>query len=355
MNSLAANVINPLTDERWNSFVLNHPYGSIYQHSSWLSVIAHSYRHIKPISFILESNSSDIHAAAPCCIVMSRLTGKRLVSLPFSSFSDPLTNDFEDFRRLFEELIKEMHRLSCDYFELRQFRNASVQDDERLCKYIQHKIHILEIGEGFENIRKKFHKDCIVRSVRKAEKAHVIIEPCESEEGLREFYYIHAVTRKRLGFPIQPYIFFKNMWNIMKQGNFITILLAKLRGKTIAGIVLFKFKDMVSFEHGASLQEYLHTRPNHLLIWRSIEMACSEGFRYFNFGKTTKNNKGLLDFKTRWGAQMFDIPYFYYPKIQGIMSLESGSIKHNFISNLERKMPLSIAKAISNIAYKHLG
>jgi lipid II:glycine glycyltransferase (peptidoglycan interpeptide bridge formation enzyme) len=65
-----------------------------------------------------------------------------------------------------------------------------------------------------EKIKKNFHKDCIIRSVRKAEKEGVSVEECLSEGSLKEFYRVQALTRKRLGFPIQPYIFFKNMWEI---------------------------------------------------------------------------------------------------------------------------------------------
>ncbi len=138
------------------------------------------------------------------------------------------------------------------------------------------------------------------------------------------------------------------------QGYF-ELLLAELDGKAIAGIVLFKFKNVVSYEIGASIPKYLPVRPNHLLLWRAIEMACSTGYHYFDFGKTPPENQGLMEFKRRWGTKMYDIPYFYYPEIKGMMSFEQNDLKHKFIRSLMRHMPLTLAKVMGKIAYHHLG
>ncbi len=61
-----------------------------------------------------------------------------------------------------------------------------------------------------------------------------------AEQDLKKFYFIHAATRKRQGFPIQPYRFFKNMWKILYPQGYFTLLLAELNQTKIAGIVLFK-------------------------------------------------------------------------------------------------------------------
>lgn len=348
-------IIDPLSDARWDSFVTNHQHGTIYQHSCWIRVIARTHDHVRPLCFIIEDESCNIRSAIPCFIVKSGLTGTRIVSLPFSSYCDPLVADEGDLTRLLDRMIVELGSIPASYYELRAFRRVDLLKESRLKPHSSHKIHILDISGGFENVKQGFHRDCIVRSVKKAERCGVTVRQGCSEEDLKRFYAIHARTRKHQGFPIQPYRFFKNMWEMLYPQGYFTVLLAELDEKPIAGIVLFKFRDTVSFEHGASIAKYLSVRPNHLALWAGIEMACCEGYQYFDFGKTTSDNKGLLEFKTRWGAKMYDLPYFYYPEIKGAMSLELNDLKYRLFRAVQRHMPLSLAKTIGKMAYRHLG
>lgn len=347
-------LIDPLIDTRWDAFVENHPYGTIYQHSSWMKVITTTYKQVKPLCLILEEDNQHIYAAIPCFIVKSKLTGARFVSLPFTSYCDPLVVDEKDLIKLLDEIIKQLENISAIYLELRVFRNKDPIKNGRLKCHNYHKIHILDIEDGFEKIKRTFPRD-IVYSKKRAIKSGITIKKVMSEQDLKKFYFIHAVTRKRQGFPIQPYKFFENMWKIMYPQGYFTLLLAELNQRAIAGIVLFKYKDTVSYEIGASIRKYLSIRPNHLLLWRAIEMACSEGYHYFDFGKTPPENKDLLNFKRRWGARMYDLPYFYFPEIKGIMSLEQDNLKHRLLRSMTRHMPLPMAKIIGKIIYHHLG
>jgi len=137
--------------------------------------------------------------------------------------------------------------------------------------------------------------------------------------------------------------------------GFLDLILARYNKRIVAGLVLFKYKETVSFEHGASIPEFHPVRPNHLLLWKAIEMACSQEYRYFDFGKTPPENKGLLDFKRRWGSRMYDVPYFYYPRVRGMMSLKQSSRKHRLLLAFERHAPLFLVKILGKIAYHHLG
>jgi len=348
-------IINPLSDVRWDSFVQNHPHGTIYHHSSWMTVIDRTYDHVRPLCFAIEDEQRNIRAAIPCFIVKSKLTGTRIVSLPFSSYCDPLVGDKKDFVILLDGIIQEAENISASYYELRAFRNQDLIKDDRLKPHNYHKIHVLDIKEGFEKVKRAFHKGSIVPTVRKASKSGVTVRQGCSEQDLKQFYFIHATTRRRQGFPIQPYKFFRNMWEILYPQGYFILLLGQLNKRSIAGVILFKFKDTVSFEHGASIPKYLAVRPNHLLLWTAIEMACAEGYHYFDFGKTPPENKGLLDFKSRWGANMYDLPYFYYPQIKGTMSLEQNDLKYKIIRSIASHMPLPLAKAVGKIAYRHLG
>jgi len=355
VNSNKIVLINPLDDRRWDAFVENHPYGTIYQHSSWMRVIALTYKHATPLGFVIENDQGNIRATIPCFIVKSKLTGTRIVSLPFTSYCDPLVNDKDDFAQLRNEIINRLESNSASYYEIRVLKCQDLVSDDRLKCHHYHKTHILDLSDGFEKVKQAFHKSFVVSSVKKALRCQVIVREGSSEEDLKRFYFIHAITRKRHGFPIQPYRLFKNMWEILYPQGYFTLLLAELNKIAIAGLILFKFKDTVSIEHAGSIPKYLSSRPNHLLWWRAIEMACKEGYHYCDFGKTPTDNQGLLDFKSRWGTKMYDLPYFYYPEVKGAMSLEQNDFRHRLLRCVGKYSPLSMAKIVGKIAYHHLG
>ncbi len=288
-------------------------------------------------------------------MIKSRLTGTRIVSLPFSSYCDPLVDDREDLVKLLDYIIKKAEDMSASYYELRAFKSQDLIKNNRLTAHNYHKIHILDIEGGFEKVRLGFHKDSIVPCVHKAEKLGVTVRQACSEQDLQQYYFLHATTRRRLGFPIQPYRFFKKMWDLMYPKGYFTLLLADLSKRTIAGLILFKFKGIVSAEHEAYKVKYLDARPNHLLLFKAIEVVCSEGYKYFDFGKTPPENQGLLDFKKRWGAKMYDLPYYYYPQAKGMMSLEQNDLKHKLLRSMGKNLPLPLAKIVGKIAYHHLG
>jgi len=52
---------------------------------------------------------------------------------------------------------------------------------------------------------------------------------------------------------------------------------------------------------------------------------------------------------------MYDLPYFYYPQVKGMMSLEKNDLRHELLRSIGKHLPLSIAKIIGWMAYHHLG
>ena len=73
------------------------------------------------------------------------------------------------------------------------------------------------------------------------------------------------------------------------------------------------------------------------------------------FGKSPPEHKGLLDFKRRWGAKMYDLPYFYYPEIKGVMSLQQNNLGYKLLRSIGKHTPLFLARLMGKIAYHHLG
>jgi len=318
--------IDPATDPRWDQFVLAHPHSSIYHHSCWLKVLHETYRYT-PYNLAAADPSGRFAGILPLVGITSKITGNRLISLPFSPYGGPLANDEASARQLIHAAKDLLRQHNFKFLQLRMSWGNAIPDQTLCISDAYYRIHILDIRPDLESIQAGFHKDCIMRSIRKALKGPLRLRIAENETDVKAFYRLQVQTRKKHGIPPQPLHYFLCMWRTLYPQQRMKILLAEHGTKTAAAVILLPFKDMVVYQNGGSSPKYLGLRPNHFLLWKAIEMAKNEGYCYFNFGTSTPDEKGLMEFKCRWGAR------------------ESTSVL--------RRMPLFVLKSIGKISYRH--
>src|SRR5215213_3756819 len=81
--------LNPLQDPRWPGLVERHPLGSVFHTSQWLHALQRTYGY-EPVVFTTTRPGAELRNGVVFCAVRSWLTGRRLVSLPFSDQCEPL-------------------------------------------------------------------------------------------------------------------------------------------------------------------------------------------------------------------------------------------------------------------------
>src|SRR5436189_3252844 len=93
-------VINAETDARWDGYVQRHPGGLIYHHSAWQQVLVSTFGY-EPYYIAAQNGSVDrFEGILPLLLARSRLTGQRLVSLPFTSHCTPLLPEPSDLEEM---------------------------------------------------------------------------------------------------------------------------------------------------------------------------------------------------------------------------------------------------------------
>lgn len=350
-------IIDPVEDLRWDTFVENHPFGWICHLSGWKQVLEKSFHHMKGYYLVIfDDQNNQIKAGMPVFEVKSWLTGKRLVSIPFATLCDPLVSSSEDARKLLDSAINLSKKLGDSYFELRTLSSSSLIHDDRFGGNHFYKHHYLLLENEPEQLKKKFHRTCIRQRISRAMKSELSLREGDGESDLDRFYRLHTITRKKLCLPPQPYNFFKLLLKTFFPTKKMVLLLAEKGGKTIASLILFKFKDRVSTEFAASDETFKDMSPNHLLFWEAIKSAYHEGYKIFDFGRTSPNNESLMDFKRHWGTNVIDLPQYYFPKhIAEKFSREEESAGYRLVKKISEKAPDYALKYIGNFCYRHLG
>ena len=350
-------LIDPFNDSGWDEFVENHPLGWICHLSGWAQVLEKSFKHMKGHYLaLLDEKQMAIRSAMPLFEVRSWLTGKRLVSIPFATLCDPLVSSSNDFEILFESALNLAKRLGISNIEIRAHESSPLIQDDRLGCTRFYKHHYLPLESEPEQLMKTFHRTCVRQRISRAVKGNLTLRVADNESDLCDFYRLHLITRKKLGLPPQPYVFFESLWDTFFESGRISLLLAGKDGKAIAGLMLFKFKDRVSAEIAASDHTYCDVSPNHYLFWEAIKLACQEGYKVFDFGRTPPNNHGLMDFKDRWGTRVVDLPEYYYPRQVCEKPAEpESSVRYKLIRSVCKNVPTFVSQRIGNFCYRHLG
>ncbi len=98
-------------------------------------------------------------------------------------------------------------------------------------------------------------------------------------------------------------------------------------------------------------------RPNDGIQWRAIQDACAQGFRYYDLGEVTKNNRGLAQFKSSWGGEPQWLYRYYYPSPRELETdiLVSESRAHEIARAAARaawrRLPLPLTRLLGQLAH----
>jgi hypothetical protein len=352
---LRTDIIDPIMDKRWDTFVMEHPNGLLGHTAAWKIILEKSFKHIKAYYLaLIDTKTDSIRAALPICQVKSIIGGNRLISLPFATLCEPLVRTSEELNILIDAAFDLKERLGCKYIEIKGTHGDGIIADERLTKTSNYYMHYLRITTKPEELLIKFKRQAR-QSIRQASERVLEIKESEDESDLKLFYRFYQDTRKRNLLPSQPYNFFSLMWDEFRPSGCIDLLLAFHRNKPIGGAILFKYKNRASLEFLATTNNSTHLRPNHLLVWHAMKKSHEEGFHLFDFGRTACDNKGLIRFKETWGTSK--IPLFDYigPNFKVNGTDNSHLLKRKLVNSLVRLAPQKAYSAISNFIYSQTG
>src|ERR1035437_3847240 len=199
--------LDPLSDRRWVPFLDRHADASVFHTPSWLEALKSTYQ-FQPVAFTTSPPGSELQNAVVFCRIGSWLTGRRMVSLPFSDHCQPLVRDEESFRSLLSSLQVSFEREKWKYIEMRPlyWPPPAVQSDLPVSPGDRFHFHRLDLRPDLGSLFRGFHKSCIQRKIRRAERENLTYEEGRSTALLDRFYRLLVCTRRRHRLPPQPQI-----------------------------------------------------------------------------------------------------------------------------------------------------
>ncbi len=352
---MAVYTVDPLVDRRWEEFLLCNPRASVFHINGWLRALTTTYQ-FQPYVLTTSPPNKPLTDGLVLCDVNSWITGRRLVSLPFSDHCDVLSDSAGQGRELLSHLGKCVGK-DWQYAEVRtldrpqQSLSGSWAPSEQFC------LHVISLDRPLEELFRNFHRDCIQRKIRRGEREDLRYEKGNSEKLLQQFYTLMVSTRLRHRVPPQPLKWFRNL--IACMGQNLTIRMAFKDGRAITAILTLSYKDTITYKYGCSDERFNHLGGTPFLFWKVIQEAKSEGMRQLDLGRSEIANQGLMTFKGRLGAKKIPLTYLHCSQAEtGDLRLER--IRHladRFMPRLPSlilRLPTSILAASGSLFYRHM-
>jgi hypothetical protein len=338
------------SDPRWREAVLRHPSSSVFHTPEWLEALRRTYG-FAPVVYAAGGPQSDVSGGIPFCRVDSWLTGRRLVSLPFSDHCQPLVGGAE-----LEEILDHLQRASREsalrYVELRPLVTESPDSFDRsgFVRQGSQYHHQLDIRADADALFKGI-ASALRYDVRRAERAALEYAVGRDRHMVGGYFRLHLLTRSKQGVPPQPRVWFENL--AASLGEMLDIHLLLQDGAPVAGVVTILFRDQLMWKYIASDPLRNGAGMGKWLLWKSICRGKEQGATTLDMGRCDPENLGLAQFKERWGAPRADLSYLRFP------SAPAKSGRSTWMSDAAKsvvpRLPTSLLAAAGRIAYRHVG
>ena len=392
----------------WDTYVNAHPKATLYHLSAWKNVIEKTYGHKTYYLLATKSNSPNttVNGQQTICTAQSAigilplvhlkhfLFGNSFISVPFFDIGGILANNEETEKALLSEAIKLGYELKANNIELRHIApiaslNQHQIPDEQLessAPFSQRRSEVSQFHLETEKIKKsnqscqscqkkyiatKSHKvrmllalpetsEALMKSFKSKLRSQInkpIKEGLKSKVGglelLDDFYKVFSINMRDLGSPLHSK---KLIMHVLKAfPEKARIVLVYKDSEPLACSLIAGFNDTLENPWASALRQYSRLSPNMLLYWTMLEYACDNGYKYFDFGRSTPD-EGTYRFKEQWRAKPEPL-HWHYISLNGQPINEETPEKSKFDKAIHywQKLPVPVTKILGPMIRKHIG
>jgi hypothetical protein len=303
----------------------------------------------RPVVLTTSDPNSELTNGLVFCRVQSWLTGRRLVSFPFSDHCEPLFTIPAEFQRLLLGIEQRIQVEDYSYAELRP-TSALVSIKSRWRTTDRFFIHRLDLRPGARVVFSQFHRDCVQRRIRHAEKSAITITEGRDSDTVSEFYNLVIETRRRHGLLPQPLAWFRNILKCL--GESAVIRCAHKDGRPIAAIMTLRHGKRLYYKYGASVAKLHKFGAMPYLLWHAIQVAIESGLEELDLGRSDCGSRGLVTFKERWNAKPSLTSYLRSP-VREVPPTSPSVWMNRTLPVICKYAPARCLSALGGVTYRH--
>lgn len=336
--------------EAWNAFALEAGADGHFHAYAWRNIIWRALKH-RPL-YLLAKRQGRVTGILPLFDVKSRLFGRSLISVPFLNGGGILAADEASAAALLRHAQNRMQADGYRYVELRH-RDACPLIEDLTCR--RHKVAMrLPLPEDpdllFDGFRAKLRSQ-IRRPIKAGARAQMINGRNVVERDLAIFYQVFAENMRDLGTPVFPKTLFRETLAAFGEGAWLTIVW--LDGHPAAVGLMVGFGEAIEMIWASSLRCFNRLSVNMLLYWEAMRMAIDEGYRTFDFGRSTADSP-TYRFKEQWGSRATPLHWYYLGSKGDIPDVSPTNPRFHLAVRAWKTLPIPIANRIGPVIARSL-
>jgi FemAB-related protein (PEP-CTERM system-associated) len=329
----------------WDSYVLSHPESPPYHLIGWKDIIEQTFGH-KTFYLFAKSDKGAIIGTLPLVLMKSSLFGSFMVSLPFFNYGGLLADNKDIEKALISEAITIGQKQKAEYIELRHLDDKELNLEVKKAKVSM----ILTLPKDSETLFKSFESK-LRSQIRKPEKEG-LYPVIGGIELLDYFYKVFSLNMRELGTPVYHKNFFAN--TLKKFPDSTRICTVFYRDKPVASGILVSFKGKVEIPWASSIKKYNHLSSNMMLYWNVLKYASDNGFKQFDFGRSTPG-EGTYKFKKQWGAKSVQLYWHYWLSNGGpLPEINPHNPKYKYAIKVWQHLPLWLTNSLGPKIVKNI-
>ena len=276
----------------WDSFVDAHPAATGYHRWAWRRVFEGAFGH--ETVYLAAREHGRIVGVLPLVVFRRSWFGTFVVSLPFVNYGGVLASDRIVAKRLLEAAAALTCQFRASHLELRHRARAFPDLPVK-----SHKVAMLmplasDVEAAWNALDRK-----VRNQIRKAEKSGLRAS-VGGADRVADFYRVFAENMRDLGTPVYPRRLFEQV--VEQFPREARVVIVTQGGTPVAGGIGCGYRDTVEVPWASSLKAFRSFCPNNLLYWTLIQQAIADGYKVFDFGRSTPG-EGTYHFKVQWGAR----------------------------------------------------
>jgi FemAB-related protein (PEP-CTERM system-associated) len=316
----------------WDAFVDRCAEATFFHRSGWREVIRRAFGH--RTAYLYAEERGRIVGVLPLGQVKSRLFGNALISNPFCVYGGAAAESAAARSALEAAAGRLARDWGVDYLELRNpVAGGSGRPVNPLYVTFRKPLDP-DPGKNFAAIPRK-QRAMVRKGIEAGLRGGV-------DAGVERFFDAYAESVRNLGTPVLP----KRYFALLKEtfGEACEILCVEHRGRVVAGVMSFYFRDEVLPYYGGGTGRARDLKGNDFMYWEVMRRAAERGIRVFDYGRS-KLGTGSYRFKTHWGFEPVPLAYEYeLVRAGAVPEINPLNPKYRLAIAAWRRLPLPVSK-----------
>lgn len=329
----------------WEQFVQSHPEACGYHAAAWGGLINRVFGHTA-YYLMARDQEGQVKGVLPLVFMKSPLFGRFLTSVPFFNYGGVLFKSADARDALLDAAAETARGLEATHIELRQAAPLEIDWPVR-----SHKVSMrLELPQCYEDLLKVFPSK-LRSQVRRGEREGMTSR-VGGVEVLDDFYQVFARNMRDLGTPVYGKGFFREiLQTFSKEARICAVYLAD---RPVAAGFVIGFRQSLEIPWASSDRRHARLAPNMVLYNAVLQYACTEGYREFDFGRSSVDS-GTYRFKEQWGAKPLTLYWYYWlSKVTKLPELNPQNPKYQLAIRLWQYLPVPVTQLVGPAIVKYL-